>query len=90
MRGNKLFHGFCGFIFLLLDLFSVTGAALPFDFAPPFNDNRQSLSGSQHGDIKVGSDQGIKFMSLRYIMINGKTFTFKEFVYLLLFVKFIF
>ena len=45
MRGNKACHGFGGFIFLVFELFSVAWAALPFGFAPPFNDSRQSLKG---------------------------------------------
>ena len=45
MRGNKPFHGFCGFIFLLFEPFSVSEATSLFKFAPPFNDSRQSLKG---------------------------------------------
>ena len=37
---NKVFCGFCGFIFSLFEPFSVEGAASFSDFAPLFNDSR--------------------------------------------------
>ena len=37
---NKVFCGFCGFIFSLFEPFSVEGAAPFSDFAPLFNDSR--------------------------------------------------
>ena len=46
MRGNKPFHAFLRFYFLLFGLFSVSEAASPSKFAPPFNDCRQSLKGT--------------------------------------------
>ncbi len=45
MRGNKPFHGFCGFIFRFLSLFSVSETISSSKFAPPFNDSRQLLKG---------------------------------------------
>ena len=43
--------------FHFLSLFSVAGVALPSDFAPPFNDSRQSLKGLNGAESCAGSDK---------------------------------
>jgi len=40
-----------------LSLFSVSEAVSPSDFAPPFNDSRQSLKGLNGAESCAGSDK---------------------------------
>ena len=57
MPENKPFHGFRHFVFSVFEPFSVSEAVSPSDFAPPFNDSRQSLKGLNGAESCAGSDK---------------------------------